>query len=209
VPNAEPQAEFRRLQRRGWNGLLGWLSDQRGYNDVHDDWLSGLAGLDASGNIVQHAATRNSGMPTEVGKSADLVTLAPDARAEFGITNTDSVPNPDCPTEFPIAQTQVYPPNQTTPIRVPADPGAGSVTSPSDSCSQMHRCLQPRTRQRPPHVLGRRALLFQLKTRSGGEWLCSSLYSGRFRSDRRRPVDNSNVRNNSPIQFRHATRADR
>ncbi len=85
----------------------------------------GLAGLDESGNIVQHAATRNPGMPIERGPTSTLVTLTPGALAEFGITNSDTVPNSDCPSEFPIAQTQVYPPNQTIPIRVPSDVRAG------------------------------------------------------------------------------------
>jgi hypothetical protein len=78
----------------------------------------GLAGLDANGNIVQHAAVRNADLPSEQGRSPIKVALAPGARAVFGVTNSDTTPNADCPAEFPIAQIQVYPPNQTTAIRM-------------------------------------------------------------------------------------------
>lgn len=124
------QTQNLRLSFAGFNGAGGTAYSAGYLTNVGTTTCTmigypGLAGLDASGNIVQHAATRNSGMPIEEGKSVGLVTLAPGARAVFGITNTDTVPNSFCPTEFPIAQTQVYPPNQTTAIRVPASAGDG------------------------------------------------------------------------------------
>ncbi len=82
----------------------------------------GVAGLDASGNIVQHPANRNPDLPpNEPSQTPELVTLPPGARALFGLTSVDTTPNPDCSTTFPITQMQVYPPNQTTPIRVASD----------------------------------------------------------------------------------------
>lgn len=78
----------------------------------------GVAVLDAAGSVVQHPATRSPYVGT-TGSAVTTVRIAPRGRAEFVLASTDNTPNPNCTTLFTGTQLQVYPPNTTTPLRLP------------------------------------------------------------------------------------------
>jgi hypothetical protein len=71
----------------------------------------GYALLRADGSVIQHPATKER-MPH------GPVTLDPGQRAEFVVRTLDpSIPGTHCSPSWRTAQVQVYPPDETTPIR--------------------------------------------------------------------------------------------
>ena len=91
----------------------------------------GVAALDAAGRIVQHPAVRSTQSP--MGRARQL-RLAPGSSARFELANVDNVPNPDCKAGFPARTLQVYPPGQTSALRLTdhikvCDLQVGPVTS--------------------------------------------------------------------------------
>lgn len=74
----------------------------------------GFALLFADGSIIQHAATRTP-------RSYSQVVLAPGQQGQFLVKSSDpSIPGSGCSTSWKTASVQVYPPNETTPIRQPS-----------------------------------------------------------------------------------------
>jgi hypothetical protein len=74
----------------------------------------GFALLFAGGSVIQHPATRD-------GTAYSPVQLKPGQRAKFVVRTIDgSIPGTGCSTRWKTAEAQVYPPNQTTPIRQPS-----------------------------------------------------------------------------------------
>jgi hypothetical protein len=74
----------------------------------------GFALLFAGGSVIQHPATRD-------GTAYSPVQLKPGQRAKFVVRTIDgSIPGTGCSTSWKTAEAQVYPPNQTTPIRQPS-----------------------------------------------------------------------------------------
>jgi Protein of unknown function (DUF4232) len=71
----------------------------------------GFSLLSAGGSVIQHPAARN-------GTPYSLVQVRSGQRAQFVVrTVNGSIPGTGCSTSWKTAEVQVYPPNQTTPIR--------------------------------------------------------------------------------------------
>jgi len=78
----------------------------------------GFSLLFANGSVIQRPATRDR-------TAASLVQLKPGQRAKFVVRSVDaSIAGSGCSTSWKTAQVQVYPPNQTIPIRQPSTIGA-------------------------------------------------------------------------------------
>jgi Protein of unknown function (DUF4232) len=91
----------------------------------------GVAALDAAGRVVQHPAARSRQSP--MGRATQL-RLAPGSSARFELANVVNVPNPDCKAGFPARTLRVYPPGQTSALRLAdhikvCDLQVGPVTS--------------------------------------------------------------------------------
>jgi hypothetical protein len=73
----------------------------------------GVSFLDASGNVIQHPADRD-------GHANARFDVAPGQRAQFVVRTTDpSIPGTGCSPSWVSTQIQVYPPDQTTALRIP------------------------------------------------------------------------------------------
>jgi hypothetical protein len=82
----------------------------------------GFSLLSANGSIIQRPATRNR-------TAYNPVQLQPGQRAQFVVRTVDgSIPGTGCSTSWKTAEVQVYPPNQTTPIRQPSAIAACDLT---------------------------------------------------------------------------------
>ena len=82
----------------------------------------GFSLLFANGSVIQHPATRNS-------TAYSPVQLQPGQRAQFVVRTVDgSIPGTGCSTSWKTAEVQVYPPNQTAPIRQPSTIAACDLT---------------------------------------------------------------------------------
>lgn len=71
----------------------------------------GVSVLDPAGDMVGQAAARS-------GPAGQPVGVAPGSRAQF-IVRTSGATRPGCPTPNSSTQIQVYPPDQTAPLRIP------------------------------------------------------------------------------------------
>ena len=78
------------------------------------DGYPGVALLRANGSIIQHPADK-SGVPSSP------VQVAPGHKAQFVLRTSDPGVNTECSYAWKTAQIQVYPPDQTEPIRQPSD----------------------------------------------------------------------------------------
>ncbi len=88
----------------------------------------GFSYLFADGSIIQRPANRTAQAPL-------TVTLQPGQRASFVVRTLDgSIPGTGCSTSWKTAEVQVYPPDQTVPLRQPSsiaacDPTVGPVAA--------------------------------------------------------------------------------
>ena len=82
----------------------------------------GVAVLNAQGSVVQRPATR-AAIGTHGPIAVTTVVLSPGQRAQFLVTSVDTVPNPDCASEYTGTTLRVYPPDQTAALTMPFDGG--------------------------------------------------------------------------------------
>jgi hypothetical protein len=82
----------------------------------------GFSYLFADGSIIQRPANRTAQAPL-------TVTLQPGQRASFVVRTLDgSIPGTGCSTSWKTAEVQVYPPDQTVPLRQPSSIAACDLT---------------------------------------------------------------------------------
>lgn len=93
----------------------------------------GVAMLDSAGRVIQRPAARSDGQPRP-----SLVSLKPGQRAQFVLMTVDGgIPGSGCTSSWITARTiQVYPPNETTPIRMPSRFGACNLQVRAVSAAQ-------------------------------------------------------------------------
>lgn len=79
----------------------------------------GVSVLDAKGRIVQHPASRSPGPGTSQILPVTTVTLTNGGHAQFLLASVDTVPNPDCASQYQGTTLRVYPPGSTVAIEEP------------------------------------------------------------------------------------------
>lgn len=79
----------------------------------------GVSVLDAAHRIVQHPASRTPGPGTSQILPVTTVTLTQKGHAQFVLASVDTIPNPDCASQYQGTTLRVYPPGSPVAIELP------------------------------------------------------------------------------------------